>query len=459
MNPSIGYVILAAGKGTRMHSSSPKVLQTVLGKPLLGHVYTQLGHVPQALVWTVVGYGADQVGTMFTERQSGFVYQHNQLGTGHAIQLAWPQIVASGVTHVCVINGDTPLVPVTEIEALVLQCSTAQAGMGVLTTILDNPFGYGRIIRNSTGNIQAIVEEKDCQQEKDIHEVNTGVYIFDVTQCTPLLGSLNCDNQQNEYYLTQMVSLCTEQGCAVVGLALQKNTFLRGINSPQELVAYEESLRDQIVAQHQRAGVIIRWNQSVVIGPDVTIEPGVEISGPTEIYGQTHLAAGTHIESHCWIKDSILRACHVKSFSHIDSSQIMAGTTIGPFARIRPGTTIHQNARVGNFVEIKKSTLQAGAKAGHLSYLGDCEVGQDANIGAGTITCNYDGAAKHRTIIRDQAFIGSNTALVAPLTIGKKVVVGAGSVVTKNVPDNMLCVARAKQVNIDRMKKKSQTGE
>lgn len=462
MNPTIGYVILAAGKGTRMHSASPKVLKTVLDKPLLGHVYSQLSHVPEELVWTVVGHGADQISKIFADRQKGFVYQHEQLGTGHAVQLAWPQVADSGVTHVCVINGDTPHVPVAEIKALVLECSRAQAAMGVLTTFLSNPFGYGRIIKNDMGNIQSIIEEKDLsakQKELEIHEINTGVYVFDVSQCTPLLSLLNRDNQQNEYYLTQMVSLCREKGHEVVGLALKDNIFMRGINSPQELVAFEESLRKQIVRDHQHAGVIIRWGQNVIIGPDVTIEPGVEITGPTEIYGQTHIEAGTHIASHCWIKDSILRSCQVKSFSHIDSAQIMDGAIIGPFARLRPGTIIHPDARVGNFVEVKNSTLHAGAKASHLTYLGDSEIGQEANIGAGTITCNFDGVLKHRTIIGEQAFIGSNTALVAPVTIGKKALVGAGSVVTKNVPETMLCVARARQVNIDRSKKKSDNGE
>lgn len=462
MTPTIGYIILAAGKGTRMHSKGPKVLKTILGQPLLGYVYRQLKHVPEELIWTVVGHGADQVSRMFSTHQEGFVYQHEQLGTGHAVQLVWPQVLDSGVTHVCVVNGDTPHVPTAGIEALVLECSRAKAAMGILTTVLDNPFGYGRIIKDQTQHIERIVEEKDFQREfgaQDIHEVNTGVYVFDVAQCTPLLSLLNRNNQQNEYYLTQMVALCREHRHKVVGLSLKENIFMRGINSPQELVNFEESLRDQIIANHQRAGVIIRWRHSVVIGPEVLIEPGVEITGPTEIYGQSVLEAGTSIASHCWIKDSILRSCQVKSFSHIDSSQIMADSIIGPFARLRPGTIINQAARVGNFVEVKNTIMHAGSKASHLSYLGDCAVGQGANIGAGTITCNYDGVLKHRTVIGDQAFIGSNTALVAPVTIGKKALVGAGSVVTKNVPDNMLCVARAKQINLDRAKKTNNTGE
>lgn len=462
MDPQIAYLILAAGKGTRMHSPSPKVLKTVLGKPLLGYVYTYLQDQAQDLVFTIVGHGAEEISTIFPLQRKNFIYQKEQLGTGHAVQLAWPQMLESKITHVCVLNGDTPYVPLQEIKDLALYCAQNQAAMGILTSILDNPYGYGRILRDSDGNIQRIVEEKDFQKEnkgQEIHEVNTGVYILDIAQCTPLLGSLNRNNQQNEYYLTQLVSLCAAQKYQVVGLAVKDSTLMRGINSPLELVSFENNLRQQIIRTHQHNGVIIRFEDHVVIGPDVVIEPGVEITGPCEIYGQTFLGATTSIASHCWIADSSLHACQIKSFSHIQCAQIKDKAVVGPFARLRPGTVIHDHAGIGNFVEVKNSIVHSGAKAGHLSYLGDAEIGSKANIGAGTITCNYDGVAKHKTWIGERAFIGSNTAIVAPIKIGEHAVVGAGSVVTKNVPESTLCVARAKQINLDRVKKKPNNGD
>lgn len=462
MSPEIGFVILAAGKGTRMYSQSPKVLQTVLGKPLLGYVYDKLIDVPGDKIWTVVGYRSEDIAQKYPACVDGFVYQPEQRGTGHAVQLAWPFVRTRNVQYVCVVNGDTPYVPVKEILSLVRKCDGAKAAMGILTMSLQDPSGYGRVLKDHNGEILRVVEEKDLIDEKIEHgisEVNSGVYVFNVEMCTELISMIGCNNAQNEYYLTQMISLCRDNGCGVVGDSLDDSVYIRGINSPAELVAYEEILRRKIVADYQQAGVIIRYSDSVIIGPDVRIEPGVEITGPTEIYGRTQIAHGTRIASHCWIRDSILRACQVKSFSHIDSAQVMEGSTIGPFARVRPGTIIKENARIGNFVEIKNSTVHPGAKAGHLSYLGDCELGADANIGAGTITCNYDGVSKHRTMIGEKAFIGSNTALVAPVTIGKNVLVGAGSVVTKDVPDGMLCVARARQVNLERPKKNKGSGE
>ena len=456
MHEKLGYVLLAAGKGTRMHSDSPKVLQTVLGKPLLGYVFDALRHVPPSLVWTVIGFGSDEVRSVFSARDVQFVLQEEQLGTGHAVALAWPEVALSGLTHVCVLNGDTPYVPVEEVESLASLCGEEGAAMGMLTLQLENPFGYGRVVRSPEGNVLRVVEEKDfdvVQHGGEIHEVNSGVYVFDVARCTDLLSRMDRDNAQGEFYLTQMISLCAEAGLAIVGMPFGSSELLRGINSPAELVRFEETLRSRIVDGHLQAGVIVRHPDSVVIGPDAEIAPGTEIVGPCEIYGRTCVGRGARISSHCWIRDAILGSCQVKSFSHIEGARVRDGANIGPFARLRPGSDIGCKARVGNFVEVKNAILHDGAKAGHLSYLGDSEIGSGVNIGAGTITCNYDGVRKHRTEIRDNAFIGSNTSLVAPVVVGEGALVGAGSVVTKDVPDRALCVARARQTNIERKKR------
>jgi len=456
MNTRLGFVLLAAGKGTRMHSDSPKVLQTVLGKPLLGYVFDALREVPPNIVWTVIGFGAEKVRSAFSGRDLQFVVQEQQLGTGHAVSLAWPEVEASGLSHICVLNGDTPYVPVEEVEAMASMCAQEGAAMGMLTLELENPFGYGRVIRSSEGTVLRVVEEKDFDAVDyggEVHEVNSGVYVFDVSRCSGLLAKMDRDNAQGEFYLTQMISLCSEAGLPVVGMPFGNSELLRGINSPKELVNFEETLRDWIVSSHLHAGVILRNADSIVIGPDVEIDPGAELVGPCEIYGSSRIERGAKIASHCWIKDSILGSCQVKSFSHIEGSRVRPGATVGPFARLRPGSDIGENARIGNFVEVKNAVLHPGAKAGHLSYLGDSEIGEGANIGAGTITCNYDGVRKHRTEIGAGAFIGSNTALVAPVTVGDNALVGAGSVVTKDVPEGALCVARARQANIERKKR------
>jgi bifunctional UDP-N-acetylglucosamine pyrophosphorylase/glucosamine-1-phosphate N-acetyltransferase len=453
--PMIGYVVLAAGKGTRMQSDLPKVVHKVLGKPLIHYVLDRLGATDADKIWTVVGHGADLVRKACADRKTIFVEQSRQLGTGHAVQLAWPAIVESSVEYVCVVNGDTPFVPVEEIVDLAQRCRQSGAAMGLLTLVLANPGGYGRVVRGEDRSVVGIIEEKDFHAKDhggEVHEVNSGVYVFDVPRCSSLIGRLDQNNAQHEFYLTQMISLCAAQGHRVEAVAYDHSELLRGINSPQELVEFEEVLRTQILSKLASSGVVLRQPASIVIGPDVIIEPGVDITGPCEVYGKSKIERGAVIASHCVLTDALLGPCQVKSFSHIDSAEVREGAVVGPFARLRPGTVLESRARVGNFVEVKNSVLHSGAKAGHLTYLGDSEIGADTNIGAGTITCNYDGARKHKTEIGAGAFIGSNSALVAPVSIGSKALVAAGSVVTKDVPDEMLCVARSRQVNLVRRK-------
>lgn len=455
MSPSLGYVILAAGKGTRMHSDQPKVLQTILGKPLLGYVYDALSVVDASRVWTVVGHKADAVQAKFSDRKDQFIIQREQLGTGHALSIAWPEFSSLEMQYVCVLNGDTPYVPITAITRLTRACAEHSAAMGFLTITIEDPRGYGRVLRAESGAVHDIVEEKDFDQARhgEIHEVNAGIYLFNIEKCGPLLERIDQNNAQREFYITQLLPLCVQAGHPVIGMGYDRPTNLHGINSPRELVAREEMMREEIVSAWIEAGVIIRNHSSVAIGADAVLEPGAQITGPCEIYGRSRIGRGTCVDSHCWIKDAELRACQVKSFSHIDGAVVLDDAVVGPFARLRPGTVIGSTARVGNFVEVKKSVLHEGAKAGHLAYLGDCDVGSGVNIGAGTITCNYDGAQKHRTEIKEYAFIGSNSALVAPVVVGAHALVGAGSVVTKDVPDGAMCIARARQTNLDRRKR------
>ena len=455
MKFSLGFLILAAGKGTRMHSDQPKVLQSILGKPLLGHVFDALQRVSNDRIWTIIGHKAEMVRAAFESENRQFVVQREQLGTGHALAVAWPQIQAAKLDFLCVVNGDTPVVPLETVEHLARRCHDSSAGMGFVSISLENPSGYGRVIRSDSGDVLGIVEEKDFDRSirGDIREVNSGIYVFDVAKCGPLLGKIDQNNAQREFYITQMLELCIQSGLPVIGVEYDRPQDLLGVNSPRELVDREAALRETLVTAWQTSGVIIRNAQGVFIGPDVVLEPGVEIMGPCEIYGRSHIGHGTRIASHCWIKDASLRACQVKSFSHIEGAVVHDDSVVGPFARLRPGAVIGAKARVGNFVEVKNTVLHEGAKAGHLSYLGDSDIGQGVNIGAGTITCNYDGARKHRTEIKDGAFIGSNTALVAPVVVGAHAVVGAGSVVTKAVPDGALCVARARQANLERKNK------
>ncbi len=460
MKKEMGFLVLAAGKGTRMHSDKPKVLQEVLGKSILAYVLdilcaSQCNNIP----WVVVGHCAEEVMGRFAAVKVNFIHQQQQLGTGHAVSLAWPQIRESGVDFLCVVNGDTPYVPMKDVSALMELCAADNAALGFLTIHLENPKGYGRVVRDASGRVTEVVEEKDFRpgdHGDEIHEVNSGVYVFDVEKCSSFIEHLTCDNAQQEFYLTQMISLCSQAGLPVLARLNNDEGRLLGINSPAELVGYEDWLQKKIVNGLIASGVIVRNAASVVVGPDVHVEPGAEIIGPCEIYGNTTITRGTRVESHSWLRNAVLNACQVKSFSHIDGAELLPGASVGPFARLRPGTVVGQGARIGNFVEAKNAVLHAGAKAGHLSYLGDSEIGSGANIGAGTITCNYDGCRKHRTQIGERAFIGSNTALVAPVSVGSDALVGAGSVVTKDVPEGMLCVARGRQTNIERKTGKSE---
>jgi len=428
---------------------------------MLAFVYAVVDRICGANVWTVIGHKAELVRAAFPDRLAdSWVLQAAQNGTGHALQCAWPQLRAAGMERVAVVNGDTPLLPQDRFEAFLHQAQTSQADLAFMTLTLDDPGAYGRVVRQGgdpEGRVQAIIEAKDYSPEKhgpEPREINAGVYYLNMSAIEPLLGRLTNDNKSGEFYITDLIGFAVAAGRNVIGVNCGRDEHLLGVNSPKELLAAEELLRAGIVEDWIGKHVMIRQRESVRIGPRVRIAPGASLVGPCEAYGDVEIGANVCIESHCWIRDSRLEnGCHILPFSHIEQAQVGPRCHVGPYARLRPAAVLKEGSRVGNFVEMKKAVLGVGAKANHLTYLGDAEVGAGANVGAGTITCNYDGKNKHKTVIGENAFIGSNTALVAPVTIGEAALVGAGSVITHDVPDNMLAVARGRQVTLPRRKK------
>ncbi|BCS89346.1 bifunctional UDP-N-acetylglucosamine diphosphorylase/glucosamine-1-phosphate N-acetyltransferase GlmU [Pseudodesulfovibrio sediminis] len=452
----ITALVLAAGKGTRMHSQKAKVLQTIMNEPMLHYVYAALTPIMKERILTVIGHDADGVKTAFPDMCDRFVMQEQQLGTGHALQVAWDAVEKTGATHCLVINGDTPLVTVEALDRLLKAENCCDLAFMTITPRETGEFG--RVVRGEGRKITAIVEAKDFDMA--VHgpvtgEVNAGIYLLKINTIGPLLSRLRNDNKSGEYYITDLVELAVEEGLSVDGVQCGNDISLMGINSPRELITAETALRRQVVDDLIDSGVLIHNPDTVIIGPRVKVEPGAEIFGHCEIYGDSFVATGARMGSYSYITDSTFATgCDVRQFNHIEGAEVGEGCWVGPYARLRPGAKLEKDARVGNFVEMKKATLGECAKAGHLTYLGDTIVGGGANIGAGTITCNYDGKNKFQTEIGEGAFIGSNTALVAPVTVGKNALVGAGSTITKDVPENQAGIARGKQINIKRRLKK-----
>ena len=453
---TIGALILAAGKGTRMHSDKPKVLQPLLGEPMLRYVYTALDPIFGDGMWTVIGHGADMVSRTFEMESRNFVLQSEQLGTGHALQVAWPELIRSGLNRVLVVNGDTPLLPQPRIMAFMKEVVDRDADIGFMTLTLADPASFGRVVRHN-GEVAAIVEAKDFDENmhgQEPNEINAGIYLLKLDSISPLLEKLQNTNKSGEYYITDLVELAVARRMKVCGVDCGQDPHLLGINNPAELVRSESLLRTNLVLEWLEQGVMIHAPETVRIGPMVYLEPGAVLHGPCELYGNTEVRTGATVQSHTWLRNAIVSSgAEVRPFCHIEDAEIGPDCIVGPYARLRPGAVLEEGSRVGNFVEMKKSVLGKKSKANHFTYLGDTEVGVGANIGAGTITCNYDGVNKHKTVIGDGAFIGSNSALVAPVTIGANSLVGAGSVITKDVPDDTLAIARGVQKNLPRKRK------
>lgn len=447
-------IILAAGKGTRMKGETPKVMRKLLGEPMLGWVISALAPIFGDQMLAVFGHKANLVKKAFPYVDS--VRQAPQLGTGHALQTAISALSDKWQNYL-VINGDAPLVTTPIIERFLQESHGSDLSFATIT--LPDPGSYGRVIRDCQNKVIAIVEARDLKSYLDkmggsqncanANEVNAGLYFISTKVIEKLLPQLNNQNNSGEYYITDLIDLAVKNNMDCRGISCGNDPGLSGVNSPLELANAENILSKRINDGLMQAGVILHNPDLVRCGPLALIDPGCEITGPCEIYGETIIAGETVIESHCVIINSkIMPKAHIKSFCHIENAIVGPAAQAGPYCRLRPKAFLGENAHAGNFVELKNAVLGKDSKANHLTYLGDAEIGSGVNIGAGTITCNYDGARKHKTVIGDNAFIGSNTAIVAPLEIGGNTLVGAGSTLTRNVPDNEMAIARSRQVNM-----------
>ena len=446
---ALNIVILAAGKGTRMYSDKPKVLHVLAGKPLVQHVLDRAIELKPEQICVVYGHGGDAVPLAMASYGAKFVIQEPQLGTGHAVQQAMPHLADDSRT--LVLYGDVPL---TQAQTL-LQMQQAGEGLVLLTVNLENPTGYGRIVRDSQGAVQCIVEEKDANNEqRKITEVNTGILLAPTKKLREWLSKLGNNNAQGEYYLTDIVAMAVADGIPVSSTQPAHRWEVEGINNKSQLATLERVWQQTVAVKLMEQGVTladparldVRGNLSC--GRDVEIDVGCIFEGEVKLGDRVRVGAYSILRN-----ASIEHGTQIAAYSHIDSSEVGANCHIGPYARLRPGTKLAEDAHIGNFVEIKNSEVGKGSKANHLSYIGDSTVGSRVNIGAGTITCNYDGANKFRTIIEDDAFIGSDTQLVAPVRVGKGATIGAGSTITKDTPDNELTLSRSKQITINGWKR------
>ena len=440
---STSVIILAAGKGTRMRSSLPKVLQPLAGRPLLGHVIETAKKLNAANIITIYGHGGDKVQQAFAQEQVQWVEQAEQLGTGHAVKVTLPVLPVEGVS--LILSGDVPCVTQNTLQRLL--DASAQTGIGIVTLTVDDATGYGRIVREN-GQIQAIVEHKDASDEqRKIKEFNTGIYCVSNAKLHQWLPKLSNENAQGEYYLTDIIAMAIADGLEVASVEPELAFEVEGVNDRVQLAALEREFQSYQAKKLMQQGVHLidparfdlRGNLSV--GQDVRIDINVIIEGDCEFGDHVEIGAG------CIIKNTVIASgTKVQPYSIFDHAVVGSDAQIGPFARLRPGAKLANEVHIGNFVEVKNSSIGFGSKANHFTYLGDAEVGAGSNIGAGTITCNYDGANKYKTIIGDAAFIGSNSSLVAPISIGNGATIGAGSVITRDVAENSLAFERSKQL-------------
>ena len=448
----LAIVIMAAGKGTRMKSVRPKVLHTLGGLPLVAHVLNAADALQAQHTILITGHGADDVEAFVQglNPRVRFVRQMPQLGTGHAVQQAVPALPDEGVT--LILNGDVPLISSATAEALVQACQGQS--LALLTIELADASGYGRIMRDAEGHIRGIVEHKDASAEqRRIREVYTGVMAAPTAWLKQDVMGLNQQNVQGEYYLTDIVAQAVADGLMVVSTSAPSETEVLGVNSPAQLAELERRHQQQQAAALMDAGVRLRDPARLDVRGRLSCGTDVEIDVNCIFEGSVHLADGVRVGAHCFIRDAVIEAGTViHPYTHIegDGRPVKVGphALVGPFARLRPGTELGAEVHIGNFVEVKNSQLADGAKANHLAYLGDSTVGRRVNYGAGSITANYDGAHKHRTVIEDDAHVGSNCVLVAPVTVGAGATIGAGSTIGKDAPAGQLTVARAKQVSL-----------
>lgn len=444
----LNVVILAAGLGKRMQSDLPKVLHPVAGRPMLGHAIEAARQLDPQRIVIVVGHGAQRVQDAFKDQADlVFVIQSPQNGTGHAVQQALPQLDAGVQSTTLVLYGDVPLVQSATLQRLRAACDS---GLAILTETVADPTGYGRILRDADGQVTGIVEDKDASpQQRTITEVNTGILVASTAHLADWLARIDNNNAQGEYYLTDIVALAVNDDVAI-GVAQPKASWeTRGVNSRLQQAELERAWQHEQARRLMEQGVTLAdpsrfdLRGTLICGRDVFIDVGCVFEGHVE------LADGVHVGPHCVVRDSVIESgAAIQAFSHVDQAQVGDQARVGPYARLRPGTRLGQGSHVGNFVEIKNTVLGAASKANHLAYVGDATVGERVNIGAGTITCNYDGVNKHQTIIEDDVFVGSDTQLVAPVRIGRGATIGAGTTLTHDAPEDRLTLSRAQQKTI-----------
>ena len=452
---SISVIVLAAGKGTRMKSELPKVLHHVLGKSLLSHVFDAFSSIDNKFV--VVGHESDLVINSIPSSIKN-VIQKDQLGTGHAVSIAINSEVFNEIKSefTLVVPGDVPAINEDDIASLIDEVKTKASPVGFLTAFVDNPFGYGRIVKNNQ-EIK-IVEEKDCsEEEKAINEINSGIYCFRTEFLTENIDNLNTENAQGEFYLTDLIGIANNQKQDIVIVQVDEDS-IKGINSMSQLNEVEDIMQKKLIEGFMEQGVYFQDPTSTYIDADVTISTGTKVLANTHLTGKTIIDENCTIGPNAQINDSSIGKNSKVVNSVVDQSTIHENGNIGPFAHIRPGSELGEGVKVGSFAETKKSKIGKGSKVPHLAYVGDAELGENVNFSAGSITVNYDGKEKHKTDIKDGAFIGSDVMLVAPVTIGEESMIGAGSVITKDVPAKALGIERNNQKNVegyvDRKKKK-----
>jgi bifunctional UDP-N-acetylglucosamine pyrophosphorylase/glucosamine-1-phosphate N-acetyltransferase len=454
----LSVVILAAGQGTRMKSARPKVLHQLAGKPILRHVVDASRALQPAQIIVVVGHGAGQVRAALQDEAVTFVEQTEQLGTGHALQQCLDTVTPGN--DVLVLVGDVPLIRAATLRQLVEQ--RGAAAVCVLSFKPASNHGYGRIARATNGNVSAIVEHKDTSpQQAKIDECNSGILLIDGGRLRELVMALQNDNAQREYYLTDVVALATAAGDSVTAVVCDDADEVNGINNQQQLAQVEAIYRQRAANALMEQGVKLFDPARIDVRGELSVGRDVEIDVNCIFEGEVSLGDNVRIGANCVIRNSSIAAhSEIKPMTSIEDAVIGSKVSIGPFARIRPGTECADGVKIGNFVELKKSNIGAGSKVNHLSYIGDTEMGTAVNIGAGTIVCNYDGANKFTTVIEDGVFVGSDTQLVAPVRVGRNATIGAGSTITRDVPAEELTLSRSKQTTIDGWKRpQKQTGE
>ena len=447
MNPDLNVVILAAGKGTRMKSELPKVLHPLAGKPLISHVLAVADQLAPKSICVIYGHGGETLPQAIARNDLAWAKQEPQLGTGHAVQQAIPYLDPDALC--LILYGDVPLTRTETLQQMTLIAS--QGAIALLTVHLENPTGYGRIVRGAGGQVERIVEQKDATPEElAIKEVNTGILCLPAGKLAQWLNRLNNNNAQGEYYLTDVIGMASAAGERVIPCHPAAEWEVLGINSRAQLAQLERLHQHNLAAQLMDEGVTLIDPARIDIRGKLTCGRDVLIDINAVFEDEVVLGDGVHIGANCVLKNVELAAgVQLKPFCHLEGARVGARAVIGPYARLRPGTELAEETHIGNFVELKNAQVGFNSKINHLSYVGDATVGRKVNIGAGTITCNYDGANKFRTVIEDDVFIGSDTQLIAPVTVGKGATLGAGTTLTKDAPPGQLTLSRAKQLTLN----------